>query len=232
MRFKCLAEHDDVIEAFAADRADQSFDVGILPRRAQRAHHLFDSQILDSSLEHIAIDSIAIALQVARRRVIRKRLDDLLGAPLGRWIGRDIEMHDATPLDFEHDEDIEHAKGGGRHGEEVDRDQFAQMVLQKRLPRRRRRIRSTNTILAHRRFGDVVSEQFQFGLNAQRAPTRILATQAANQLADFMRNSGPPILAQSATSSARTVETPRNANARPYPAERSRAPFASRTRTA
>ena len=32
-----LAEHDQVIEAFAPDRADEALDVAVLPRRTRRS---------------------------------------------------------------------------------------------------------------------------------------------------------------------------------------------------
>src|SRR3977135_3520538 len=35
-------EDDDVIETFAADRADDSLDIGVLPRRSRRGDDLLD----------------------------------------------------------------------------------------------------------------------------------------------------------------------------------------------
>jgi hypothetical protein len=44
-------EEDDVIEAFAADRANDALDVGVLPRRSQRGDDLLDSHRLDAVAE-------------------------------------------------------------------------------------------------------------------------------------------------------------------------------------
>ena len=46
-----LIEDDDVIEAFAPDRADDAFDIGVLPRRSWRGDDLLDSHRLDTIAE-------------------------------------------------------------------------------------------------------------------------------------------------------------------------------------
>ena len=50
-----LVEDDDVIEAFAADRADDAFDIGVLPWRSRRGDDLLDSHRLDTSAEGLTI---------------------------------------------------------------------------------------------------------------------------------------------------------------------------------
>jgi len=44
--------------------------------------------------ERLAVDRVAIAQQPAGRRVIRKRLNDLLRGPGGRRMLRDVEVND------------------------------------------------------------------------------------------------------------------------------------------
>lgn len=46
-----LIEDDDMIEAFATDRADDAFDVGVLPRRSRRGDDLLDGHRLDTVAE-------------------------------------------------------------------------------------------------------------------------------------------------------------------------------------
>ena len=46
-----LIEDDDVIETFAADRADDALDVGVLSRRSRRGDDLFDGHRLDTVAE-------------------------------------------------------------------------------------------------------------------------------------------------------------------------------------
>jgi hypothetical protein len=61
-------EHHDVIEALAAQGADEAFDIGILPRGTRRDLHLVDPQGLDLAREHGPVDRIAVTQEVAQRR--------------------------------------------------------------------------------------------------------------------------------------------------------------------
>jgi hypothetical protein len=46
-----LIENDDVIETFATDRANDAFDIGILPRRSRRGDDLLDRHRVDTIAE-------------------------------------------------------------------------------------------------------------------------------------------------------------------------------------
>ena len=46
-----LIEDDDVVETFAADRANDAFDIGVLPRRSRRGDDLFDGHRLNTIAE-------------------------------------------------------------------------------------------------------------------------------------------------------------------------------------
>ena len=71
-----------------------------------------------------------------RRGIPGKRLNDLLSGPLRRGMFRDIEMHKATALMREHDEDKEHAAGGGRDEKKVAGYDVLDMRVEKGLPGR------------------------------------------------------------------------------------------------
>ena len=62
-----LAENDHVIQALAADGADEPFDVRPLPRRPRRGQDLFDSHCLHSIDEFSAEDPIDDVVTVSRR---------------------------------------------------------------------------------------------------------------------------------------------------------------------
>jgi len=68
-----LAEYDHMIQALAADRADQPFDVSPLPRRPRRRQHLFDPLRFHLVDELLAEDIVAVAEQVARCSVPGER---------------------------------------------------------------------------------------------------------------------------------------------------------------
>src|ERR1700737_3781266 len=66
-----------------ADRADHAFGEGVLPGRAWRSENLGEAHALHPSAELATVDAVAIAEEVARRRVIGEGLDDLLRGPRG-----------------------------------------------------------------------------------------------------------------------------------------------------
>ena len=67
--------------------------------------------------KRLAVGAVAIAMQPLGRGVVREYLDDLLGRPLGCWMLRDVEMHDAATDVRQHDHYEEHATRESRHGE-------------------------------------------------------------------------------------------------------------------
>ena len=79
-----LAEHDDMVQTFAADRTDQPFNVRRLPGGAWRNLEFFESQGDGACLKFEAVDAVAISKQIFRRRGKRKRLAKLLASPTGR----------------------------------------------------------------------------------------------------------------------------------------------------
>ena len=50
-----LIEDDDVIETFVPDRADDAFDIGVLPRRSRRGDDLLDGHRLNTIAEGLTI---------------------------------------------------------------------------------------------------------------------------------------------------------------------------------
>jgi hypothetical protein len=59
-----FVEHDDVIEAFPSNRADDALGEGILPGRSRRDEDLGHPQAVHPPYEYVAVDGIPIAEQV------------------------------------------------------------------------------------------------------------------------------------------------------------------------
>jgi hypothetical protein len=95
------------------------------------------------SPELAVIDAVAIAEEVTRRRVIGKRLDDLLRGPGGGGGISHVEVHDLTATMQENHEHVEHPEGRGRYDEEVDGDEVGEVVLEERSPGLRGWLRAT-----------------------------------------------------------------------------------------
>src|SRR2546422_7579331 len=74
-----LAEDDQVVQAFAPDRSDDSFSVGVLPGGLRSGDDLLDAQSRHPVTEPIAVDGVTISEQISGfGSSCRERFDDLL----------------------------------------------------------------------------------------------------------------------------------------------------------
>ena len=130
-----FVQDDHVVEEFAADRSDHALGERVLPGRTGRRKNFGDAHATNPSPKlAAAVDAVAIAEEVTRRRVIRKRLDDLLRGPGGsRGIGH-VEVHDLAAMMQQDHENVQHSKGRGRYDEEADGDEVGEVVLKERAP--------------------------------------------------------------------------------------------------
>jgi hypothetical protein len=120
-----FAQNEDMIEALAPDRADEPLREGHLPRAVGRGQDFGDPHALHALPEGGAVDRVAIAEEVRRRGVVREGVHDLLGRPGGGGMFRHVEVEDAAAVVGKYDEDEEDAQLSGRNGEDVDRDEVA-----------------------------------------------------------------------------------------------------------
>ena len=134
-----FVEHDDEIEAFAANRADDALGEGILPGSARCNDDLANAHALDPALEVGAVDGIAIGEQVSGASLVRERVGDLLGGPRGRGLVGDTDVDEFSTVVAEHHEAEEWAKREGRYDEEINGRDLAPVSSQRGAPRRRRR---------------------------------------------------------------------------------------------
>src|SRR5574342_92358 len=115
-----LVEDDDLVEALAADAADDPLGEGILPRTSRSGENLFDSHALHAVLERWPVHLIPVADEEAGSSLPGERLGDLLGGPVRGRVRGDVEVHDPAPGMGEHDEDEEDLEGDRGDHEEVD----------------------------------------------------------------------------------------------------------------
>ena len=180
-----FVEHDQMIKAFATDRSDDSLDVRALPRRAEGNDDFLDAHVLDSILELVAVDAIAITNHVSWGCVMRERLDDLLRRPLGRWIRCDVEVDYHAAMMAEYDEAKQDAKRRCWHREEVNSDDVGQMIVQECPPGLRRRLAMADPVLVHSSLGRLVAKELEFRADSWSSPERVLFRHSADQLANF-----------------------------------------------
>jgi hypothetical protein len=101
-----------------------------------RREDFVDPHARQAMPELLALDLVTITQEIGRRGLVREGVHDLLS---GRGGGGSvaIEVDDAPVAVIEHDEDEEDeedAEASGRHGEEIDRDQVADVVGEERPP--------------------------------------------------------------------------------------------------
>ena len=192
-----LIKNDDVIQIFPANGADHPFDIRALPGRAWGGQHLFDSHRFHLLHKLLAEDPIAIAEEIAGRRVPGKRFPELVRGPCGGRMGGDREMQNAPPVVCQHQEYIENLKAESRHREKVDRHHAGHVILQERPPRLRRWSPAADQVLAHARFANVDTQLEQFAVNPRRAPEGIFPAHRADQVANRFRHGGASGLAPS-----------------------------------
>ena len=165
-----LAQHEEVIQARAAEGADDPFGEGVLPGCAGGGEDLTNSHALDSPRELLAVDRVSITEQEPGSRIVRECLDDLPGGPDSRGVVRDVDMEEVAAVVAEHDEEEEQTKREGRDEEEVDDHDISGMRGEKRAPRGRRSRRRPMHVPRDREFGDAVAEQGQFRPDAPAVP--------------------------------------------------------------
>jgi hypothetical protein len=81
-----------------------------------------DSHALHALPERVAVDHVAIAEEVRRRRVFREGVHDVLSRPGGGGMFSHVEVEDTPSMVGEDDQDEEDAQARGGNGEEIDGD--------------------------------------------------------------------------------------------------------------
>jgi len=114
--------------------ADHSLGEGVLPGGAWCRENLGDAHAVNPSPKLAAVDAVSIAEEVARRRVIGERFDNLLRRPGGSGGIGDVEVHDLPAMMQQDHEYVEDPEGRGRYDEEVDGDEIGEVVLEERVP--------------------------------------------------------------------------------------------------
>src|SRR6266511_2517519 len=77
-----LAEDQNMIQALASKRSDQTFSIWILPRWSRWRWPVEKHHCPKPTREGLPVCAVIVAHQIGRRRVPRERLYDLLGQPL------------------------------------------------------------------------------------------------------------------------------------------------------
>ncbi len=166
-----LSQGNEVIGAFATDRADDSLGVGVLLRLLAPDSDRRGSECLDLPFEGVATNTVAVVDQVTRGSVIGERLDDLLCRPLSGRVRGHVDVDDAASVMGQDDETEQPLERQRRHDEEVASGADIHVPLDERAPGVRR-LRSSDHVLLDRGLPDDVPRQRQLLLDVRGAPQR------------------------------------------------------------
>jgi hypothetical protein len=93
-----LVEDDDVIQAFSADRTDETLSVRVLPGRSRRSNDLREPHRSNAMTKCRTIGFVSVPPQIARCGVPRKGLGHLTRKPALRWIWCDRKVDDPSAI--------------------------------------------------------------------------------------------------------------------------------------
>ena len=184
-----LIHHNHMVQQVPATAADEALRDSILPWALKACSLGLNSEALDRINDMVIEVRTSIKYERARRRVVRKRLPQLLDHPRACRMPGHVEVKDAPAVMRDHEEAVKHAECDCRHGEEIHcGDRFA-VVAQECCPTFCRL--GIPGRLSHPAqdgsLGDFVSEHLQFAVDTRRTPGPVLHYHAKDQFAQRLR---------------------------------------------
>src|SRR2546427_2140829 len=167
------AEDEDVIQTLAPGGADEPLREGILPGAVSRREDFTYAHALHALAERVAVDGVAIAEKKGRGRIVRERVDDLLGRPGSSGILGDVEVEDAPAIMCEHDKGEQDPQPHSGNDEEINGDQVADVISQERAPGLRGRCAALREEPGDGAFGHVDAEFQELTMDSRGTPEGI-----------------------------------------------------------
>src|SRR5215467_1882042 len=167
------AQNDKMVQTLPANGTDQALSVRVLPRALRCGEHLGHAQCGDLGTDFDSVKCYPGRGQGIGLVAIGKGFDNLLRGPGGgRMFGDGKVQYLATAV-LQHEEHEQHSHADRGHGEEVNRDHLANMVVKEGLPRLTGRSRKAAQNSGHGARGDHDAEHFQFTVDSRCTPQRI-----------------------------------------------------------
>src|SRR6202158_331642 len=168
-----LAEYNNVVKAFPADRTDQPFSISILPRGARRRRSIADAYRSDAAEKALTISPVPVTNEIAGSLFPPACLRDLICDPFRGWMRCDAKPQNMSPAVPHDQQSIEQAKRDCRHDEHIHRSDPVRVIAQKRLPTLRRWFLSFDHIFGNARLPDFDADLEQFSMDPRRPPSRV-----------------------------------------------------------
>jgi hypothetical protein len=180
-------ENDHMVEQIAAAVANPALGDPILPGASEAGPLGLDAEGL-YGVDNLFIELRAVIEdQITWRRVVGKRLAQLLDNPCAGRMPCDIAVQDTSPVMGDDEEAVENAKSQRRHGKEIHcRDGFT-MVAQKGRPALCR-LGTPRRFPHPAQYGslrNLEAKHFQLTVNARSSPGRVLDDHTEDEFAQF-----------------------------------------------
>jgi hypothetical protein len=92
-----LAEHNNVVKAFPADRTDQPFGISILPRGTRRCRSIANAYRSESADKGVTVGPVPVTDQIAGSLFPPAGFRDLVRDPFCGWMGCDTKPQNMSP---------------------------------------------------------------------------------------------------------------------------------------
>ena len=106
-------QHDQPIQAFSADRADQALAERIRLRASHRRLQYRQTHRRHRVIDGGCVNTVAVVDQKSLGLIAGHNRAELLDRPRGRRMLGHVPMHDPTRADIQDHEDIHRTAGGG-----------------------------------------------------------------------------------------------------------------------
>jgi hypothetical protein len=180
-----LAEYNDVVNAFPANRTDQPFGICFLPRGTRRCWPVANAYRSESADIDLTISPVPVTDEIAGSLLPTACLRDLICDPFCGWMRCDAKPQNMSPA-VPHDQtSIEQAKRDCRHDEHIHRRDAVDMIADKGSPALGRRVSSPDHDAG---LADLDAELKQLAMDPRRSPQRIGNAHLADQPSYFDRD--------------------------------------------
>src|ERR1039457_1564391 len=178
-----FVEHDQMIGTLAPDRPDQTFNMAVLPGRAEGRGPIPNAHRLDAASEYAAEGSVVVADDVCWRLVPGECLGNLACQPLRRRMPGNRKPQQLPPSVAENKKCEELLKGNRRNYKEINRRDPVSVVVKEGLPSLRGATSPRYHVLRDCRLGDVEAELQKLAVDMRRNPERVLEAHPSDKVA-------------------------------------------------
>src|SRR3981081_2760524 len=105
-----LAEHDNVVKTFPADRTDRPFTIPVLPRRSRRGWPIPNAHRPKAADEDVTVDGVAVTDDVSRFHFPTIGLVERPRNPFTRWVRSHSQPQDLAAIVMEYQQPVEQSE--------------------------------------------------------------------------------------------------------------------------